>query len=219
MDRAGRGAAVPGLALRGHVRRLRWLVRRGRLRQVRDQWQHRGLAVAEHSRRSPRRRTRPGEHPGGRGARRVPLAARLAAPDAGAERRPARGHGISSGPWHRVVTAARLGPPGPNTARAAPTVDDRQPAPGCGGGARRTIFRRSGSVLRPPVADGGPSGVLRRATSSAPPGAGRPCAFRWRPVCRRRPERRRLLGGHGAVAHHERADLPGRRAAVAAAHG
>ena len=51
LDRAGRGAAVPGLALRGHVRRLGRLVRRRRLRQVRDQRQHRRLAAAEHARR------------------------------------------------------------------------------------------------------------------------------------------------------------------------
>ena len=96
LDRPGRAAPLPGLARRRHVRRVGRLVRRGRLRQVRHQRGDRGVAAAGHRSTSLPGRAR---HPGG-----VPVAARLAAADAGAARATAGGPGVPPRPWHHVVT-------------------------------------------------------------------------------------------------------------------
>ena len=144
--------ALSRLAPAGHVRRLRRLVRRRRLRQVRYQRQHRGLAAAQTLgllAAGPDVAHRRG---GGRG---VPLAARLAPADAGPRRRSAGRHGVPPRARHGMVAGCRWAHgtrprgscTGPPRRDPAPGRGRPRTAPGSGGTIRPT---RGGCWPRPP---------------------------------------------------------------------
>ena len=94
-------------------------------------------------------------------ARGVPLAAGLAAADAGAAGPPVRGPGLPPRPRHRVGTAGDVAAPGSDDPGAAPALHRGRAAPGRG--------RRAGRADRSP-----------RSTRGTPIGCSRPPAARYR---------------------------------------
>ena len=143
------------LDLRLPARRLGWLVRRRRPRQVRGQRRHRGGAAAAGVRAHPDRADRrpPGAarrhagHPGerqrrARHPRRGPLGARVPAEDAGPGRRAVRRAWCTTRSHDANWTGLPLRPGRrPAGARAAPAVDRGHAQPGRRRGAGRPALR------------------------------------------------------------------------------
>ena len=125
LDGPGCRAPVSGLASGWRVRRVRRLVRRRRLRQVPGQRRHRAVAAA-----APRRTADRRARPMATSLVDMPLGARLDDAHAGADRPPARGHGLPPRARHRMVADPRVAARGPDGPGAAPAVDRCHAAPG-----------------------------------------------------------------------------------------